>query len=710
MPRVATSAKFPATLLVATDIGLFTNDEDLVLTTDESAASLVFDADDVTQMAIGMWIAVRGVGGLEVVQVTAVDLALNQVTVTRAKDGTTAIAHAQGERGIATIPAVALNQMRDELVAHAVFLTPSGGAWTPGSVLFIGASGSLAQDNANFFWHDTDNQLRLAATGSTAGLLLGGDAHWYRGAANGMYLASGDSLNIVLGAFQMAGTTLFESDRDLAVSLLPNADNTLNLGSSSRRFAQAFVQDARILAAASDANPVYQLSTAGFSAGAGGASAVDVVLSRGAANRFDVAAGDSLLIASDATGSLLFGAAADVGLSRGAADRLDLATGDSFNIVLGTFQIAATTVFESDRDLAVSLLPNADNTLSLGSTARNWANLYLKRTTGSVLFMGADGLVTEDNAGFFYDAAGDQLRLPTSGSGAGILLGGDALLYRGAADRLQLGTGDVLWSTADADTFAKMLTGGFETVNSATSIGALICYVSAAGVVEANPRFAIYNQGVIEWGAGGASALDIQLSRGGANRLNLASGDSFRLATDGSTGALQFGASGDAQLFRGAANRLDLASGDSFNIVLGDLMIAATTLFESDRDLAVDLIPNADGTLDLGSSSRRFTEGYVQDLRVLNAASDANPKYRLTTTGLSAGAGGASAPDLFIERVVPTANTLLHIGAAAGGATGFWVDATTPGFLLRSPDNNYWRFTVDNSGALLSTSIGASLP
>jgi len=117
---------------------------------------------------------------------------------------------------------------------------------------------------------------------------------------------------------------------------------------------------------------------------------------------------------------------------------------------------------------------------------------------------------------------------------------------------------------------------------------------------------------------------DTQLYRGTADRLDLASGDSFNIvsgnltvagntvvnssgqivtatsttlgdaATDTTTirGAvtltdssssypLNFGA--DTQLYRGTTNRLDLASGDSLNLVSGDIQIAGTTVINSSR-------------------------------------------------------------------------------------------------------------------------------
>ena len=49
--------------------------------------------------------------------------------------------------------------------------SPVTGA-TTGSVLFVGAGADLAQDNANFFWDDTNNKLVLATAGTSDGLGL----------------------------------------------------------------------------------------------------------------------------------------------------------------------------------------------------------------------------------------------------------------------------------------------------------------------------------------------------------------------------------------------------------------------------------------------------------------------------------------------------------------------------------------------------------
>ena len=79
-------------------------------------------------------------------------------------------------------------------------------------------------------------------------------------------------------------------------------------------------------------------------------------------------------------------------------------------------------------------------------------------------------------------------------------------------------------------------------------------------VGESNPR-SRWNSTSLLFGAGGASALDVELTRGAANRLDLAAGDSFRVPSDGE---LQFGA--DVVLSRGAADRLDVAAGDTLSV------------------------------------------------------------------------------------------------------------------------------------------------
>lgn len=76
----------------------------------------------------------------------------------------------------------------------------------------------------------------------------------------------------------------------------------------------------------------------------------------------------------------------------------------------------------------------------------------------------------------------------------------------------------------------------------------------------------------------------------------------------------------DIMLSRGAANRLDLASGDSFNLVSGDLMIGGTVIIDSTRiiqniaSVAQNWSPDAGGSRDLGDPTNYWDDGYIDDL------------------------------------------------------------------------------------------------
>jgi hypothetical protein len=122
-------------------------------------------------------------------------------------------------------------------------------------------------------------------------------------------------------------------------------------------------------------------------------------------------------------------------------------------------------------------------------------------------------------------------------------------------------------------------------------------------------------------------------------------GNSFgAIATLGTNDAfaLSFETTGVSRVTVGAAGNLDIVS--------GDFQIGSTPVFEADRDFAIDLIPNADDSLQIGSVARRIGGVIISSaVQFLNAVSDANPS---ATYGgdITMGAGGASAPDLRLSR------------------------------------------------------------
>jgi hypothetical protein len=81
--------------------------------------------------------------------------------------------------------------------------------------------------------------------------------------------------------------------------------------------------------------------------------------------------------------------------------------------------------------------------------------------------------------------------------------------------------------------------------------------------------------------------------------------------------------------------------------VVGEFQIGGIAVFESDRDLAASLVPNADASLSIGTIARRFNNVVLNTgIRILDAASDTWPIIAMDRTfPLSFGAGGASQPD-----------------------------------------------------------------
>ncbi|WP_428411997.1 hypothetical protein [Pararhizobium sp.] len=116
-----------------------------------------------------------------------------------------------------------------------------GGGATQGSVLFVGAAGVLAQDNTNFFWDDTTNQLKLGNGTAAAPALR------FSGATSGIYATGASNVSMstagtqrfnlgtgacnftvpIRGAAGTAASASFAKQGDIDTGLYFPADNTL---------------------------------------------------------------------------------------------------------------------------------------------------------------------------------------------------------------------------------------------------------------------------------------------------------------------------------------------------------------------------------------------------------------------------------------------------------------------------------------------------
>ena len=80
-------------------------------------------------------------------------------------------------------------------------------------------------------------------------------------------------------------------------------------------------------------------------------------------------------------------------------------------------------------------------------------------------------------------------------------------------------------------------------------------------LTDTEPRYRVRADGRVEAGPGGTTVPDVGFERLAANIMGMLAADSWRIPTDGE---LQFGS--DVVLSRGAADRLDLAAGDTLSV------------------------------------------------------------------------------------------------------------------------------------------------
>lgn len=237
-------------------------------------------------------------------------------------------------------------------------------------------------------------------------------------------------------------------------------------------------------------------------------------------------------------------AVADVGLLRSAARTLQL---------LGSAQVLG----QNAADIALEVR---------GFTAQSTDYVRVTATGGSPT------VLSVTSAG--------QLTLPTTGAGAGVLIGADAQLYRGAADTLT--TPDSLQVGGTVE-----LTGGTSllTARAATAVSTVILASRVTG--NANDRLSVRADGQLAWG-GGTTGTDTTLSRTNANELTL-------------SGTLICGAiQSSSQLLGG-----DLTLGAG-NTIIGTLGTATTTnklRVSVAADTQDRLQIRADGRLTFGTGS-----------------------------------------------------------------------------------------------------------
>jgi len=321
-----------------------------------------------------------------------------------------------------------------------------------------------------------------------------------------------------------------------------------------------------------------------------------------------------------------------------------------------------------------------DDTLTIGTTLQirhndgatalatpwmrsNGTNLVVNAATGGVLYLNHDvaGNVVMAQSKATVTTAG-QFLLPTTGSGAGILFGGDTHLYRTVANHLGLFTNDIL----------DLSEGGGTAASTGISVGDKISFYSntyGIGIqsnrmvawMSAGGGFAIRADNVVGQRSAGTDAVTL-LASGKISATGLGK-DTIALTNTAVDTGITIG--GDTNIFRSAANVL--RTDDYFQA----LQHSAISLGDFNT-YGIGLWQGVVGAISIGASA---TDSYIQSWggRELRINSQGEKTFIGSTlgTGLSIAGGLEVTSGSIIFPVGSLDGAALQDGTVPIGAFGF---------------------------------------
>lgn len=131
--RGSATALFPTSIVALSDIGLASNMVRAALDEDILAGTLVFDVDDATGIEVNMFLDLHSENGYEKIKVTGINGV--ELTVLRAQDGTSAVAHGRNTEVRATLAAKTINQLANEIIAIQTAILGTGGIPFGGDII-----------------------------------------------------------------------------------------------------------------------------------------------------------------------------------------------------------------------------------------------------------------------------------------------------------------------------------------------------------------------------------------------------------------------------------------------------------------------------------------------------------------------------------------------------------------------------------------------
>lgn len=837
------TAKYPTTIATVADIGLFTNDEGFRLLAATTAATTTFSVDDASGFAAGMWVPIRGINGLEICQITAVQLSPAQITVTRGKDGTVAIAHNHGERGIAGVPAISLNQLVAEVIAIQTFL---GTLTTTGFVTLAGAQTITGLKSITDGVRFNIGTTTSAITGGIPGFQHTASSQYLdiltanvRLSDNRLILLTANDGTANEGADLIQFHALQATDRSKIMfydylgnrAVMQNFHHTdFNSGSIHRAWEiksndgsgnQTTRLSIQYKVAPADqvegslsvfdvwtnydivdyrwrqrsntpithnfnkwrdtTNDLFICFTARYSTdgadgtlidmdpktfdnakntkwryfrnvnntAGGGAATVEWHAGDGTSNvqvKLDLKAGRmswgdgtaflaDLAHANTAARTYTFPDASTTvaGLSVAnvftanqsiSKSNPQITLVDTVNANAGTSTILSQSLGPGMR-LAFDLTPN------VAGDATNIAFFRSTNNAGNRLFQIYRGDGTSALSWQLAASTGNSVQTGSISWDSGTSFPG-ILTHTNTASRtyiFQDAAGTIAQSTNNLGFFAATTSAQLAgIISDETGSGALVFATSPA---LTTPALGVATATSINKVAITAPATSATLTIADGKTLTVSNTLTFT-GTDGTSFAFPATSStvatlGVTQTFTGdktfsgnntqngflSINPVTSRTGGAATVTISTSSISGTTNFTTAQTGNMFVWGLMTQTIS-GSAAQVIPMAatlYVSGAPVAGVNTTITAPHSLHIEAGDSYFGGAlKLVDTFVERVSPTANKLIHFGAASGGATGVWVDTTTPGVVLRSPDNNYWRVTIDNAGAITTTSIGASLP
>ncbi|MBP9752124.1 MAG: tail fiber domain-containing protein, partial [Candidatus Moranbacteria bacterium] len=601
----------------------------------------------------------------------------------------------------------------------------SGGAGAPtwfaptlGSVVFAGASGALTQDNANFFFDDTNNRLGIGTAapaqaihilGTTSKLRLGYDA------SNYVDLSSNSAGNLVISSSAATQAVARIGDGS-------SQDTTLLLDGGTNDYYVA--QD--------DTDDYFKI-------GSGSVVGTNAFLTITSAGVVQIGTGGA-----GTTSPSLFGFAvkSDTGDPAGGFEgamyyntfdnKFRCYQGSAWTDCVGSGSGGADTALSNLSAVAIntSLLPGTNDSIDLGSTSYRWRDLYLG---GETIHLGTS---TTDEATFGYDTTNNILNIGTDGTTNGDIAFFTDDLYIDKSTGY-IGIGDATPSqlltigTNDDFTVGPSGTATSKTRFIVDYVGQNIAlYSASAASVEVFSVVAASGDGNLYLNTSGASNT-VKLSSNGSSYLTggnlglgdttpdsvldiLSSGAAHTYLTLANTNAgnynpgIQFELTEGSKLF---TLGVDDSDSDKFKIFAGS-DISGTSQFTMDSTGTVSI-----ANLNLGAITFDENAGIVgwTDMSVTSAASagtpmsytaqiDGNPL--LTVYSESDGAGSIQQSGVSIGNATLQTGAKFAVTQASTSTTasstlyGVYNSVSDTGVVTATGDDTYGSYaTVTRSGA-----------